>query len=824
MTWNRTHSAWRIGSAATSGGQCLYTSSFSPYIRRNCILFIQLSERIATTTAFSTFSPRSTSFTDRIKNAISAFAPKEIFGSNLDAEEVITNNHNHKYIISNGINGPHTSLPSHLLELIKPINNTSDRLLVLIKTRQVPTRVLLTMYRPIAGSLRQNCIIDFAFLLYSDALYHECFSVIMDNLPFSDGLSFIANNLIPAIAKSELDTADFAIFIFFNLLSQSNQQGSASHLLHYLKESSLKTWINYDNLILESQLQLYLFSAQSKLSILQLLQKSTFVTRKDTIEEYLQDNDIHYVTRTTVLKALLKIGDRSMFKRTDIALLQIHGVLRNLCREISQYDPNDSYLAIVDLLQSSRMRFSRYDIMSISKLCTTKPRLNELFTSFLGYITRIYESGSDVRYKSSALLTFLSRAITLGNGPLAIGILNILNKRLTDEVVVGNICKLIMWKYSIDKSTNITAQNTFTQPNGLNHRLMKKVYSIVGPKLFESGIITSIKSLNSSSDVTGLLVASKKGIKLSKDYDTPVAPAHILWSLISSLCDIYKQKLPAKIEEGIALCIASRPIHEQFYYFSLPQVSNQGVITTMELYTDLQFTITSEPISVQYYISGLTLAQKKTLDKPCSASDYLDGTELIPLDSKNCVSIDFTPIQTIFKRLVLRQNYQTALRLSDFIINNRLYFSTNNGLLPLSLYYELLRSSAVHDPALCLQIYTWLRKTNNMPVSAVCIRYIIQGFLRSPHLTDRQSLKRVTGMCRILWARNMRLGPNLCIELVESLFERAKISGSGSSARINWAVRLAKRENVSDEYVRKWHHELQILREYGGPFWKPKER
>ena len=300
-------------------------------------------------------SPVVWSFSDRVKDAIKAFTPRELLEepkthhgledeNQANRSAVYRGRYNRKYVVSDGgVTGPHTKLPNHLVHLISSIPNPSDRLLALIESDEVPVDVLMVLYRPVLGSLDELCVLQFALRLYAGSRYKECFSVIMENMSLSDGLLLITDKLIPLIYTEKIDQADFAAMTFIKAFIQARQLNAASQLSQELKGSSTENGffehINLDTSLEEAQLQLNLLAASDTHRILQLLHDSSLCPAKSIIQEYFieEDNKLHITTLVAILKALLIQGNTQLCEECLRSVISIRGLLQSMVRDICNF-------------------------------------------------------------------------------------------------------------------------------------------------------------------------------------------------------------------------------------------------------------------------------------------------------------------------------------------------------------------------------------------------------------------------------------------------------------------------------------------------------
>lgn len=835
--------------------------------------------------AFTLSASRSTSLADHIKNAISAFTPKDMRGSDAPRIERIRGKRNSVFTITHGFTKTSTEMPKHLRDLIAQINNPSDRLLALIRSEEVPARVLLIVYQPIMGMLTDQCVLEFAYTLYSASLYSDCLSIITQNMALNDTLTLIADGLIPRICDEGIDFPDFAIATFVRLFLQANNASMATQLSQLLNESSRFPRVKFENILEEVEVQLKLELAQNGREVLELLQEASSFPSHDKLSLYIQDDALNLVTRTAIIKSLIaeEINIKE-FTTLAIPLISKPGVLRNLTRDITNENGIGSieHINLLDfvchILETTHLRFHRNDLTSIPKVALSKQDFRRLWKAFSYYLesnqSRTRKDSGNVRYKRSALIEFLKLSVELNDPQHAVEIttvLSALNQRLDNVELATRVIFSVFWCTRAPPTRNsnhdweLSGQTQDNSENPESYEHTKDTHETFTEHLLDKTHEPKLHFIDEKM-VTDLLVNLSKTIP-RKVFTTALAQA--LWrsnsrynlkrlqhigkglmptpgelltpfssSLLHSVFDAFKfiyPKLPAEIERPLAIAVATQPMISQLSYFAMPAVSAEGIVGVLGCYAavlrfaELAKAEVHQRDCAMLVVIGLVILSYKRAGRTfntnfTSVEDLTASFEQIVASSDDTTSIDTQSLIAVFSEFVKRDQYLVALNAADLISKNALFNSKAppplDHQLPLRVYFDLMIRAAMHAPELAWEVYEWLKMRYRAPVPAIVLRRMGCGFAQSPHLSASLSTKLVTNVHRILRGRDEPIGPELAIALVNSIIRRGRESGTGSFARLKWAMDVARAENVSDDQFRAWLAELSDLDFRGSAFWK----
>jgi hypothetical protein len=819
-------------------------------------------------------------------------------GSDTPRIERICGSRNSVFTITHGFTKTSTELPKHLRDLIAPINNPSDRLLALIRSQEVPARVLLLVYQPIMGMLTDQCVLEFAYTLYSASLYSDCLSIITENMALNDALTLIADGLIPRICNEGIDFPDFAIAIFVGLFLQANNASMATQLNQLLSESARYPRVRFENMLEEVEVQLKLELARNASEVLEFLQDASIFACHDKLALYIQDDALNLVTRTAIIKSLIakkiNIEELSMLA---IPLISKPGVLRNLIRDIINENGIGSteYINLFGLvchvLETTRLRFHRNDLTSIPKVALSKQDFRRLWKAFSYYLesnqSRSRKDPGNVRYKRSVLIEFLKLSVEFNDPQHAVeitSVLSALGQRLDNVDLATRVIYSVFWCTRAPSTRNskpdweLSEQPHYESENpesyehltthchqpvasehtkdthenfpkhsfGKNHEqkphfidesmvtdLLVKLSKTMSRKVFTTAVAQALWSSNARCNLTRLRQIDKGLTPTPGELLTPF-PSSLLHSGLDAFKIIYP-KLPAELERPLALAVATQPMITQLGYFTMPPVSAEGIVGVLRCYAAvLRF---AELAKAEVHprdcamlaVIGLVVLSYKRAGRTFNANftsveDLTAKFEQAVTGGDDATSIDTGSLMAVFSAFVNRDQYLVALNAADLISKNALFNAKTPAplehQLPLRVYFDLMIRAATHSPELAWEVYEWLKMRYHAPVPAVVLRRMGCGFAESPRLSAALSTKLVTNVHRILRGRNEPIGPELAIALVNSVIRRGRESGTGSFARLKWAMDVARAENISDDQFRAWLAELSDLDYRGSAFWK----
>lgn len=358
------------------------------------------------------------SFADRIKDVVRAFTPREMLEEDPEDSSQLTTNivpgrYNRKFVITHDLTGQHVKLPAHLVQLVEKIELPTDRLLALIRTREVPIDVLLVLYRPLVGMLNGECTLEFAKELYKCGKYEPCLEVITENLGLSDTLSTV-ETLIQQLSKEGVDSKDFLICEIVRGFIKRGQKNTATQLLSDEGTAVME----------ECELQHYLLNANDIPSMVYTLQASD-LPRNPTLAAYFPH--LSPATQVAILKALIQRHKLDAFSELCTpTFLRQPGVLRSMIRSfVNSSSPDMTFDApafqmfLRSVCDSLRMpdsvtsepnslinssasdlkslqpdssisthlvkKFSKHDLISIPQLGHNKYAFESLWKAFLKY-------------------------------------------------------------------------------------------------------------------------------------------------------------------------------------------------------------------------------------------------------------------------------------------------------------------------------------------------------------------------------------------------------------------------------------------------------
>ncbi|KAF5100955.1 hypothetical protein D0Z00_001086 [Geotrichum galactomycetum] len=273
----------------------------------------------------------------------------------------------------------------------------------------------------------------------------------------------------------------------------------------------------------------------------------------------------------------------------------------------------------------------------------------------------------------------------------------------------------------------------------------------------------------------------------------------------------------------------------QLGYFTMPAVSAEGIVGALCSYAAvLRFAELAKAevhprdcamltviglVVLSYKLAGRTFNADLT-----SVKDLTANFEQVVAASDGAILIHTESLMNVFSAFVSHDQYLVALNTADLISKNALFRPNSSASLehqlPLRVYFELMIRAATHAPELAWEVYEWLKVRYSAPVPAAVLRRMGCGFAESPRLSAKLSTKLVTNVHRILRGRNEPIGPELAIALVNNIIRRGRENGTGSSARLKWAMDVARAENISEDQFRAWLTELSDLELRGSAFWK----
>lgn len=135
-------------------------------------------------------------------------------------------------------------------------------------------------------------------------------------------------------------------------------------------------------------------------------------------------------------------------------------------------------------------------------------------------------------------------------------------------------------------------------------------------------------------------------------------------------------------------------------------------------------------------------------------------------------------------------------------------------------YEPNLTQLSVQDPGLAYRLIRWFRHDFMFRVPAQVLRSMVHGFAVSEELTNSMSFRYIGEVISQLRLQGESVGPEVCEELVDSLFARvAKPGASKDKKRLQWALMMAKQEQVEEEVVETWNRKMEDMKRRQVGFW-----
>lgn len=107
------------------------------------------------------------------------------------------------------------------------------------------------------------------------------------------------------------------------------------------------------------------------------------------------------------------------------------------------------------------------------------------------------------------------------------------------------------------------------------------------------------------------------------------------------------------------------------------------------------------------------------------------------------------------------------------------------------------------------------------PIPPRILRAMVPGFATSDQLSNSMSFRYISEVISQLRLQNERVGAGVCEALVDSLFDRVALPGaSRDKKRLQWALTLAKQEQVDEQVVERWNKRLEDMKNRQDGFWK----
>lgn len=566
------------------------------------------------------------SFTERFKDAVRAFTPKEM----LETEEgdqsedtqprttVLPGKYNQKYVIAHGLTGSYTKLPQHLIQLVEAINVPSDRLLALIETQELPIEVLQVLYRPLVGMLDERCTLKFAMELYIKGKYKESLDVVLENLALGETLTTL-EAMMDKLALDAIDTREFLLSHIAGGLIARGHANTATQLMHDSDPRFVK----------ECELQLMLTHAESSNDVLVIL-RSSDLPPHPTISAYIPH--LSLPMQVAILQALIRFDEIDAFAQLCTAdLIKQPGVLRSMVRSFArssyhgmtpQSKAFDVFFSLVcesftpcsssvetDNLQPTliayppAMFFTSHDLRSIPQLGHNQLACKRLWKTYLDFldfqethekgtfaffflgnfllilltITELdtlpsHDTKSRINNKVDTLRAFLHQSLLLELTYTNVHILSIARGSISDIPLLGAVLRQSVWGQKRPETPDASIYNNFTtsQPNDLT-----TLKAILPENLFLQAAVWCLKKTNLQLGLTQFCIALKSNGAKPTIQETAPFPGTLLWKLLSVFQDV--ETLDQDFLLQVATSIASRPPLEQLKYYTMSFVMSSGL-------------------------------------------------------------------------------------------------------------------------------------------------------------------------------------------------------------------------------------------------------
>ncbi|VVT50944.1 uncharacterized protein SAPINGB_P002932 [Magnusiomyces paraingens] len=801
------------------------------------------------------------SIADKVKNAIYALAPKEIFADQLGEEEndEDTKKLSHQYVadleipysnlnipnqntnttklhsshpsltlrstnlkppyITQGVMGSHVHLPSFMLESIKPLGSPGDKIIHIIKTYPtVSPRAILILIKPILSSLSDSHLIQISIYLYSHFYPREACNLLSTAQSLAPAIASFSD-LIPALTQSQIDRTDFILLNITSTLLATNKHSLVLQLLQEIQNTTNLGIIPPHELFEQAKLANRIFTASSTADLDIVLDNTP--TR------------IFYKTapppiKLAILKAVAIFKDPDLLSsliKQDFPFFTSPYVLHNIISEVHhQYQLTDDPSAIETLIpvlfevtnpyHTPSISFHPVDLALLPFLALTRPFFDKLWRRAQILLKK---SPSPEAYK-----LFLEKAITLKLTHSATDILKDSQKSITSPALIASAINLVIWgrhkiKHKRPEKT-VETQDKILSYQFLDVSLVKRIFKYTPIDILIPAITIFLKRLNAQ-------YKTSAPINLPASQQEHPIPRSILWSLIKAIDTTPKTNttLTPEIEQQLALLIATRPLTEQFEYYTLKAISVDGVLQAILAHIARlkQIPDTPQEANIQLILSALVMMKSKIshdLNPHLLSQIILSLFQLAPAlnDPLPEIMAYIAPSEKasldIVQSLLRKSNYTAALKYIDILGNN----------LPIEVLYAAMTYTSYARPALSMHFLRWLRVHRGIVPPPRVLRRMAIGFAKSPALSDSQSRVRIEKVARVLSRHHKAsLGPHAARVFVDSLLARALARGQGSRQRLRWAIGLARHQNVPPEQIQQWMRQIDYMRMKRVGYWAP---
>lgn len=329
----------------------------------------------------------------------------------------------------------------------------------------------------------------------------------------------------------------------------------------------------------------------------------------------------------------------------------------------------------------------------------------------------------------------------------------------------------------------------------------------------------------------------------------------LLWDLVHAF---EASKLPhwsQHLEKQLALAICSRPPVEKVEYYFLPKVSVRAIWLCIQ--TELAKAMEAEKGDVdrsgrlQLITIALMAIRIKSRRRRFQRGHFLEaerqeeeeeaeleGDEesetglVVSANPYSDLDLSQLPPRAQLERLQVPSEYLEIRDLDMFLLQHigkqgKPFSQLVDmdqwicDILNVDTYKPNLEALSVEDPALAYRLIRWFRHDFMFSIPPRILRAMVPGFATSDQLSNSMSFRYISEVISQLRLQNERVGAEVCEALVDSLFDRVTLPGaSRDKKRLQWALTLAKQEQVDEQVVERWNKRLEDMKKRQDGFWK----
>lgn len=311
----------------------------------------------------------------------------------------------------------------------------------------------------------------------------------------------------------------------------------------------------------------------------------------------------------------------------------------------------------------------------------------------------------------------------------------------------------------------------------------------------------------------------------------------LLWDLLRAF---EASKLPhwsQHLEKQLALALFARPPVEKVEYYFLPKVSVRAIWLCIQ--TELSKAMESEKGERSGQLQLITIAlmaiRIKSKRRRFQRGHFIEQKEteetaLTVINPYSDLDLSQLPPKAQLERLQVPSEYLEIRDLDMFLLQHigkmEKPFSQLGmdqwiyDVLNVDTYQPNLESLSTEDPALAYRLIRWFRHDFMFPIPARVLRSLAPGFATSELLSNSMSFRYISEVISQLRLQSEPVGTQVCETLVESLFERVSRPGaSKDKKRLQWALMLAKQEEVDEQVVNRWTRRLEEMKRDREGWW-----